>query len=73
MSGNSISDHLVYYGVELGSDAPGSCRIVMDPRVLNLSIRDSRGNIILSRDPATPLIKFRTPEFDNQEKTISVD
>ncbi|KAJ1414252.1 Fungal lipase-like domain [Sesbania bispinosa] len=73
VSGNSIADHLVYYGVDMGSDAPGSCRIVMDSHVLNSSIRrDSRGNFILSRDPATPLIKL-SREFDNQEKPVTVD
>ena len=71
VSGNSISDHLVYYGVDMGSDTPGSCRIVMDSHDLNRSIRDSRGNIILTRDPATSHLKL-SREFDNQEKAISV-
>ncbi|OIV95794.1 hypothetical protein TanjilG_20244 [Lupinus angustifolius] len=73
VSGNSISDHLEYYGVRMESDEPMSCKIVMDDHVLNLGIRDSRGNIILSRDPATPLLKMSTTEFDKQEKPISVD
>ncbi|OIV91940.1 hypothetical protein TanjilG_23201 [Lupinus angustifolius] len=73
VSGNSISDHLEYYGVRLGSDEPMSCKIVMDAHVLNLSSRDSRGNIILSRDPATPLLKMSTTKFDNQKNPISVD
>lgn len=74
VSGNSITDHLVYYGVDMGSDTPGSCRIVMDSNsnVLNSGIRDSRGNLILSRDPATPLLKL-SRGFDNQDKSFSVD
>ncbi|KAG4945807.1 hypothetical protein JHK84_042121 [Glycine max] len=72
VTGNSIADHLVYYGVDMGSDEPSSCRIVMDSHVQNTSIRDSRGNLILSRDPATPLIKLGG-EGDNQENPINVD
>ncbi|KAF3956404.1 hypothetical protein CMV_018460 [Castanea mollissima] len=33
VTGTSISDHLVYYGVALMSGEPGTCRIVMDPPV----------------------------------------
>ncbi|CAL0309031.1 unnamed protein product [Lupinus luteus] len=73
VSGNSISDHLEYYGVRLGSDEPMTCKIVMDTHVLNLSSRDSRGNIILSRDPATSILRMSTTKFENQENAISVD
>ncbi|KAK7331334.1 hypothetical protein VNO77_25556 [Canavalia gladiata] len=72
VSGNSIADHLVYYGVDMGSDAPESCRIVMDTHVENTSIKDSRGNLILSRDPATPLIKL-IRDIDNQGNPINID
>lgn len=72
VSGNSIADHLVYYGVDMGSDEPSSCRIVMDRHVQDTSVKDSRGNLILSRDPATPVIKLRR-EVDNQENPINVD
>jgi len=72
VTGNSIADHLVYYGVDMGSDEPSSCRIVMDSYVQNTNIKDSRGNLILSRDPATPLIKL-SGEGDNQENPINVD
>ena len=69
MSGNSISDHLAYFGVQMGSDAPGSCRIVMDPLLLVDSNRDLSGNIHLSRDPAAPFIKLST-EVGDQVKSI---
>ncbi|MED6209399.1 hypothetical protein PIB30_054298 [Stylosanthes scabra] len=72
VSGNSISDHLVYYGVELGSDEPGSCRIVMDSNDLSRSVQDSRGNIVLTRDPAKSVLKLST-ELENQGKDISVN
>ncbi|RDX69141.1 hypothetical protein CR513_51782, partial [Mucuna pruriens] len=71
VSGKSIADHLVYYGVDMGSDEPSSCRIVMDPHVQN-NIEDSGGSLILSRDPAIPLIKL-SREIDHQENPINVD
>ncbi|KAK7303149.1 hypothetical protein RJT34_14050 [Clitoria ternatea] len=67
VSGTSISDHLVYYGVDMGSDSPASCRIIMNPRIQ--SIEDTRGNLRFSRDPAAPLIKLNR-EIDNP---INVD
>lgn len=72
MSGNSITDHLVYYGVDMGSDDPATCRIVMNSNVLNTSTRDSRGNIILSRDPASSPLKL-SQEFDDQEDPVNSD
>ncbi|QCD77010.1 triacylglycerol lipase [Vigna unguiculata] len=72
VTGNSIADHLVYYGVDMGSDDPSSCRIVMNPSTQDASIKDSRGNIVLSRDLATPLIKL-SGENDNQKNPINVD
>lgn len=60
VTGTSISDHLVYYGVALMSGEPGTCRIVMDPPVMDYGTTDLRGNFILSRNPATPVIKLNT-------------
>ncbi|GMY27661.1 lipase-like [Fagus crenata] len=60
VTGTSISDHLVYYGVELMSGEPGTCRIVMDPHVVEYGTTDLRGNFILSRNPSTPVIKLNT-------------
>jgi len=56
----------------MGSDDPSSCRIVMNPSTQDASIKDSRGNIVLSRDLATPLIKL-SGENDNQKNPINVD
>ncbi|CAI8590820.1 unnamed protein product [Vicia faba] len=72
VSGNSITDHLVYYGVDMGSDDPATCRIVMNSNVLNTSTRDSGGNIFLSRDPASSLLKL-SREFDDPEDPVNSD
>ncbi|KAE8735003.1 lipase-like isoform X3 [Hibiscus syriacus] len=53
VSGNSIVDHLSYYGVDLMCQEWRSCRIVMDPQVSEYGKTDLKGNFILSRAPAT--------------------
>ncbi|XP_048322047.1 lipase isoform X2 [Ziziphus jujuba] len=55
VSGNSISDHLSYYGVDLMGETWRSCRIVVDPGLMEYSRTDIRGNLLLSRDPKTVL------------------
>ncbi|KHG24732.1 Lipase [Gossypium arboreum] len=52
VTGNSIMDHLNYYGVDLMCQEWRSCRIVMDPRVAEYGKTDHKGNFILSRAPA---------------------
>lgn len=56
MTGNSISDHLAYFGVHMGCDTWRSCGIVMDPQVVEYRKTDFEGNFILSRNPATPTV-----------------
>ncbi|GFZ08973.1 alpha/beta-Hydrolases superfamily protein [Actinidia rufa] len=58
--GDSITDHLEYYGVELGSEVPGTCRIVMDPRMADYSTQDLAGNFVLYRDPSASIVKMKT-------------
>ncbi|CAB4262768.1 unnamed protein product [Prunus armeniaca] len=58
VSGNSISDHLVYFGVELMAKTWRRCRIVMGPGVVEYSRTDLGGNFVLSRDLATPVLKM---------------
>ncbi|GMJ02038.1 hypothetical protein like AT5G18640 [Hibiscus trionum] len=53
VTGNSIADHLSYYGVDLMCRDWRSCRIVMDPHVADYGKTDLKGNFILSRAPAT--------------------
>jgi hypothetical protein len=47
--GNSISDHLKYYGTELCSDADSRCKIVMFEGIEEYM--GAGGNIRLSRNP----------------------
>lgn len=62
VKGNSISDHLTYYGVEMGCDASSSCRIVMDPRIAAYGRTDLDGNLIFSREPSP--LKLSTDRGD---------
>ncbi|KAH7676772.1 Triacylglycerol lipase protein [Dioscorea alata] len=50
VSGSSISDHTMYYGIELEGDTWGSCRIVMSKHIAEYRL-DPAGNILLSREP----------------------
>lgn len=62
VSGKSVSDHLVYYGVELSSPAWRSCRFVMDPPLAaSYGTTDLNGNRVFSRDPEIPLIRLKEP------------
>ncbi|XVF28385.1 hypothetical protein REPUB_Repub15cG0025100 [Reevesia pubescens] len=64
VTGNSIADHLNYYGVDLMCQQWRSCRIVMNPRVAEYGKTDHKGNLILSRDPATLVLKRNTRSND---------
>lgn len=61
VSGNSISDHLNYYGIALKADSWGSCRIVMGTRAEVQYNVDYNGNIKLSRDPTAQFVKVNLP------------
>ncbi|XP_042516258.1 lipase-like isoform X2 [Macadamia integrifolia] len=60
VTGNSISDHTMYFGVELEAETWGSCKIITDSRMLSYGKTDQNGNIVLSRDPATSVLKLNT-------------
>ncbi|KAF6136037.1 hypothetical protein GIB67_006929 [Kingdonia uniflora] len=60
VTGNSISDHLTYFGVELQAETWRSCRIVMDRLVVNYGVRDFGGNLVLSRDSTASLLEVNT-------------
>lgn len=60
--GNSIQDHLSYYGVEFPTDDPATCWIVMDPVIAEYGSIDSEGNVVLFRDLATPVPRMRSLE-----------
>lgn len=57
--GNSITDHLVYFDVNLQADTWNSCKIVRDSRLANYTTTDSAGNIFL-RKPASSILKMKT-------------
>lgn len=58
----SILDHLIYYGIDLRGRA-SFCGIVMDPRVKEYGRTDVEGNFVLSRDPASPILKLKTDMY----------
>ncbi|KAF8392549.1 hypothetical protein HHK36_022894 [Tetracentron sinense] len=60
VTGNSISDHLVYYGIELEADTWSKCGIVMDPRVVEYGATDLKGNFALYKDPTALTLKLNT-------------
>ncbi|KAF3636986.1 putative chromatin-remodeling complex ATPase chain-like [Capsicum annuum] len=55
VSGNSIKDHLRYFGVKLSCDVSAGCRIVMDNNLAAYHTADSEGNIIFSRNISSVL------------------
>ncbi|KAI7757620.1 hypothetical protein M8C21_016511 [Ambrosia artemisiifolia] len=58
VSGNSISDHLTYFGVEMGCDTSSNCRIVMAPNLASYGKVDDYGNFALSRAPSKFILKM---------------
>ncbi|KAI3459297.1 hypothetical protein Pfo_015960 [Paulownia fortunei] len=71
MSGNSISDHLTYYGVQMGCDTSSRCKIVMDPHVVAYGRTNTDGNLILSRDLSTSILKLNTYHSDH-DSSLSI-
>lgn len=63
VSGNSIMDHLQYFGIQLQAETWGSCRIVLVDRSMIKDDVDLNGNFALSRDPTTSVIKL-TAQLD---------
>ncbi|PSR85156.1 Lipase like [Actinidia chinensis var. chinensis] len=61
VAGTSIFEHFTYYEVKIISGTPGSCKIVMDPRVADYSTQDLAGNFVLYRDPsAASVVEVKT-------------
>ncbi|XVE65664.1 hypothetical protein DITRI_Ditri08aG0018300 [Diplodiscus trichospermus] len=71
VTGNSIVDHLNYYGVDLMCQQWRSCRIVMDPRVAEYGKTDHKGNFVLSREPATVVLKMNTGSNEGEVTSIA--
>ncbi|CAK9159750.1 unnamed protein product [Ilex paraguariensis] len=70
VSGKSISDHLMYYGVKLGGDPEGTCRIVMDPHVAAYRTEDLSGNLVFSKYPSASVLKINTDLDPNVQGSI---
>ncbi|KAM7488200.1 hypothetical protein LguiB_025684 [Lonicera macranthoides] len=60
VTGNSILDHLRYYGVRLGCGSGPTCKIVMDARLALYGVKDLNGNFILSKYSSTSALKMNT-------------
>nr|KAJ0204325.1 hypothetical protein LSAT_V11C500278320 [Lactuca sativa] len=58
--GNTISDHLSYFGVEMTCDTSRKCRIVMSPSLSSYGKVDDKGNFALSRSPSKFILKTKT-------------
>ncbi|XP_019181293.1 PREDICTED: lipase ZK262.3-like isoform X2 [Ipomoea nil] len=64
VTGNSISDHLTYYGIRLGNEESVSCSIVLDPRVSSYATQYVNGNVILSRDLYASVLRINSDHTD---------
>lgn len=60
VAGNSVLDHLEYYGVHLGGDGSGVCRFVFDPQLDTYAMQDLDGNFVLTRNPSDSVAKMIT-------------
>jgi len=60
VAGNSVADHLVYFGVELMCETWRSCGIVMDSLAKEYGKMDVKGNIVFSRDSSILRMKTET-------------
>ncbi|XP_039166643.1 uncharacterized protein LOC104415068 [Eucalyptus grandis] len=57
VTGNSITDHLLYYGVELMAETWGLCKIIMDPRLKEYG-SENKGNLMLLRNPSASALRL---------------
>lgn len=70
VSGDSITDHTKYLGIDMQADTWGSCRIVMDYSVLQYQM-DLAGNIVVSKRPVSPsIIQPITQEDDTRRSNV---
>lgn len=69
MKGNSITDHLRYFGVKLSCDVSAGCRIVMDNGLASYRTTDSDGNVIFSRDISSSVLRMNV-ESSEEGKSL---
>ncbi|KAJ8748918.1 hypothetical protein K2173_013353 [Erythroxylum novogranatense] len=58
--GNSIADHLVYFGAKMMCESWRSCPLMMDSRLRDYGTTDLKGNFILSRHLPSSVLKLNT-------------
>ncbi|KAI3694237.1 hypothetical protein L1987_77199 [Smallanthus sonchifolius] len=73
VSGNSISDHLSYFGVEMGCDTSSKCRIVMAPNLASYGEIDDYGNFALHRAPSKFIRKMEKEEKTSDQRVFLRD
>ncbi|WMV34279.1 hypothetical protein MTR67_027664 [Solanum verrucosum] len=69
VAGRSIKDHLTYYGVRLGGEESGFCKIVMDDRLAAYGKVDVDGNVNLSRDFSASVLRMNV-ESNEEGRSI---
>ncbi|URD78836.1 Lipase (class 3) [Musa troglodytarum] len=69
VSGNSISDHLAYFGIEMQADTWGTCRIVFHGNMVQYQV-DLAGNIVLSKRPGVSSALHQSVEADKSRNAI---
>nr|XP_027116060.1 lipase-like [Coffea arabica] len=67
--GDSILDHLVYYGIQMGNEEGVSCRIIMDPRIAAYRTMDIDGNFVLARNLSSTILR-RSSEVKDQVESM---
>ncbi|RAL54467.1 hypothetical protein DM860_001595 [Cuscuta australis] len=70
VSGNSILDHMTYYGIQMGCEEPAPCKIIiMDSSVSSYSTKDLNGNIVLYRGTSASSLSMKT-ESNKQSASL---
>ncbi|KAL3508054.1 hypothetical protein ACH5RR_033436 [Cinchona calisaya] len=62
--GNSILDHLEYYGVQMGCEEGGACKIIMDPSTAAYRTMDIEGNFVLSQNSSSNILRSSSGSKD---------
>lgn len=69
VKGNSITDHLRYFGIKLACDVSAGCRIVMDNGLASYRTADSDGNVIFSRNISSSVLRMNV-EASEEGKSL---
>ncbi|KAL3347990.1 hypothetical protein AABB24_021561 [Solanum stoloniferum] len=58
VEGNSVKDHVRYFGVKLSCDISAGCRIVMGNGLASYRTTDKDGNVIFSRNMSSSVLRM---------------